>query len=666
MADERKYIARLELRGADQVKRESEAAASSVEQSSRRMEGAWAKLGSTADGLDSGLKKINRGVGDARGAIELLGGVIPGLDTAFGGLSRTIGNLADVFGTVASLALRNPLGVLAVGVSAAAAAYVYFNQTADSATAAVSASGAGARTAAADWAKLVDPLKTVGQLIDEIKAKQVAAVGGPRGAVDLALAQRRRELADAEAQIAAQQAKPFRPGISNAETAQRRDQDQAAADRIRALRPEIDKLQREIAQLEAEQRRLDEINNTFRPRPGEDGNNLEGFRRTENDRAAFARERAEAGRRAALEEQRAIDQLIASYAPASKAATDYAAARDTAQRAMRDGKISAAQYEEVLRSISQAEFDATEAGREQARIRQFAGKVTEEVKTGEERYAQALRDTAEAERLGLISSEQATRKRQAALKELENSTGEAAEEAKRNKDIARELGLTFQSAFEDAIVRGRKFGDVLKGITEDIARLIVRFTITIPLARALSEAVEGIFGGGKDPKSGAGGGLIGGLLGGLGKGLGSLFDGIFSGGTVLPGDPTGGQGPSFLARGGVLQGGELQAFARGGVVDRPVLFPMARGAGLMGEAGPEAIMPLRRGPGGRLGVEVNGGASAAPLVLQTSIDARGADKMLRDQLPRILRDHRRETIAEIGRLNDRGGSFARKSGRRSA
>ena len=39
----------------------------------------------------------------------------------------------------------------------------------------------------------------------------------------------------------------------------------------------------------------------------------------------------------------------------------------------------------------------------------------------------------------------------------------------------------------------------------------------------------------------------------------------------------------------------------GSVVSRPTVFPFARGIGLMGEAGPEAILPLRRGRGGRLG-----------------------------------------------------------------
>jgi phage-related minor tail protein len=48
--------------------------------------------------------------------------------------------------------------------------------------------------------------------------------------------------------------------------------------------------------------------------------------------------------------------------------------------------------------------------------------------------------------------------------------------------------------------------------------------------------------------------------------------------------------------------GKLTPFADGGIVNAPVLFPMRGGTGLMGEAGPEAIMPLARGPDGKLGV----------------------------------------------------------------
>lgn len=61
------------------------------------------------------------------------------------------------------------------------------------------------------------------------------------------------------------------------------------------------------------------------------------------------------------------------------------------------------------------------------------------------------------------------------------------------------------------------------------------------------------------------------------------------------------------ANGNVFDGAGVQPFANGGaftnsIVDRPTLFPFANGIGLMGEAGPEAIMPLRRGADGRLGV----------------------------------------------------------------
>ena len=75
-----------------------------------------------------------------------------------------------------------------------------------------------------------------------------------------------------------------------------------------------------------------------------------------------------------------------------------------------------------------------------------------------------------------------------------------------------------------------------------------------------------------------------------------------------------------FAKGGVFAGGhELTAFARGGVVNRPTVFPFSRGIGLMGEAGPEAILPLRRGRDGRLGVEMNSGAAQPAQDMSTRI-----------------------------------------------
>ncbi|MEX5855283.1 phage tail tape measure protein [Providencia huaxiensis] len=60
-------------------------------------------------------------------------------------------------------------------------------------------------------------------------------------------------------------------------------------------------------------------------------------------------------------------------------------------------------------------------------------------------------------------------------------------------------------------------------------------------------------------------------------------------------------GVTANAKGGVYNSPGLSAYS-GQIVSKPTLFPFARGAGLMGEAGPEAILPLRRGIDGKLGV----------------------------------------------------------------
>jgi len=70
-------------------------------------------------------------------------------------------------------------------------------------------------------------------------------------------------------------------------------------------------------------------------------------------------------------------------------------------------------------------------------------------------------------------------------------------------------------------------------------------------------------------------------------------------------------GITLSAKGNVIQGGTIKPYAKGGVVAAPTVFPMAGGdVGLMGEAGPEAIMPLKRGNNGKLGIEVAGRSNA--------------------------------------------------------
>lgn len=70
-----------------------------------------------------------------------------------------------------------------------------------------------------------------------------------------------------------------------------------------------------------------------------------------------------------------------------------------------------------------------------------------------------------------------------------------------------------------------------------------------------------------------------------------------------------------FANGAAFSQGRVTPFAKGGVVAQPTSFPMRGGTGLMGEAGPEAIMPLTRGPDGKLGVQSQGAGRAVTVVM---------------------------------------------------
>lgn len=97
---------------------------------------------------------------------------------------------------------------------------------------------------------------------------------------------------------------------------------------------------------------------------------------------------------------------------------------------------------------------------------------------------------------------------------------------------------------------------------------------------------------------------VGGLLG---QGLGTIMN------AFLP-----------FAKGGAFAQGRVTPFANGGIVNGPTRFAMRGGTGLMGEAGPEAIMPLARGPGGKLGVRAEGGGRAVNVVMNiTTPDVDG-------------------------------------------
>lgn len=97
-----------------------------------------------------------------------------------------------------------------------------------------------------------------------------------------------------------------------------------------------------------------------------------------------------------------------------------------------------------------------------------------------------------------------------------------------------------------------------------------------------------------------------------------------------------------FAAGAGFAGGRVTPFAGGGVVDGPTFFPLRGGAGLMGEAGPEAILPLARGADGRLGVRGGSGGRVNVTFNITTPDAES------------FRRSRGQIAAEMGRALARG------------
>jgi len=120
--------------------------------------------------------------------------------------------------------------------------------------------------------------------------------------------------------------------------------------------------------------------------------------------------------------------------------------------------------------------------------------------------------------------------------------------------------------------------------------------------------------------------------------------------------------PGAFADGAVFAQSGIKPFARGGVVSSPTLFPFADGGttrtGLMGEAGPEAIMPLKRGSDGSLGVQANGlreamnqdraAGGGAPVLNMSfqSTNIGGVEYVSRDQLEAAMAATRRQAASD--------------------
>lgn len=124
----------------------------------------------------------------------------------------------------------------------------------------------------------------------------------------------------------------------------------------------------------------------------------------------------------------------------------------------------------------------------------------------------------------------------------------------------RDFGKTFSSTISKAIISGKSFEDTVRSIGQRFADLA--------LNQAL-KPLENIFGN-----------ILESAVGSAGAGIG------------VPG----------FANGGLFANQSLIPFARGGIVSSPTPFSFGQRLGVMGEAGPEAILPLSRGADGKLGV----------------------------------------------------------------
>lgn len=153
-----------------------------------------------------------------------------------------------------------------------------------------------------------------------------------------------------------------------------------------------------------------------------------------------------------------------------------------------------------------------------------------------------------------------------------------------------EKGLSrgLRRAFDGVIFRGDSLSDALTNVATSLANTAYSAAVR-PVTNHFGEMIAG----------------------GVSNLVGSLFpfaDGAaFGQGRVMP-----------FADGAPFVQGRVMPFANGGIVSQATAFPMRGGTGLMGEAGPEAIMPLARGADGKLGVQAAGGTGGTTVVMNIS------------------------------------------------
>ncbi|HDC2544482.1 TPA: phage tail tape measure protein [Salmonella enterica] len=144
------------------------------------------------------------------------------------------------------------------------------------------------------------------------------------------------------------------------------------------------------------------------------------------------------------------------------------------------------------------------------------------------------------------------------------------------------------------------------------------------------------------------------ILGGLFQWGMNLFSGGWDSGALHDGTHGILMPPKFNALGGVYTSSDLSRYS-GSVVDRPTFFQFARGAAVMGEAGPEAILPLRRGTDGKLGVVSAGSGGMAMFAPQYHIAISNTGPELTPQALKAVYDLGKKAAADFVQQQGRDG-----------
>ncbi|MFN3867615.1 MAG: phage tail tape measure protein [Hyphomicrobiaceae bacterium] len=148
--------------------------------------------------------------------------------------------------------------------------------------------------------------------------------------------------------------------------------------------------------------------------------------------------------------------------------------------------------------------------------------------------------------------------------------------------LGRRFSASLVDAFEGIAVKGRSLGDVLRSLALSLSNMVLKAALR-PLEQSFGNVLAGMFAGA----------------------TGFTNGGAFAQGLPVP-------------------------FARGGVIQTPIGFPIGNGRmGVAGEGGAEAIMPLARGPDGRLGVVASGGGT--PINVTVNVNTTDAESFVRSE-----------------------------------